>query len=135
MDWTTIYPIGYILFMTTSTNPNTIYIGTTWVRYAKGQVLVGVNEDDSDFTAGKTGGEKTHKLTINEMPSHSHPIDIHRSSSEASGFGLTQSGSFLNRPMVYNDQAITMNTQNNGSGNAHNILQPYIAVYVWRRTS
>lgn len=40
---------------------------------AQGRTLVGVNTSDNDFkTPEKTGGEKTHKLTISEMPRHSH---------------------------------------------------------------
>jgi len=38
-----------------------------------GRVPVGLNESDVDFdTAGKTGGEKEHTLTVSEMPSHNH---------------------------------------------------------------
>ena len=39
----------------------------------KGKVSVGLNVDDTDFnTLGKTGGEKTHTLTIAELASHTH---------------------------------------------------------------
>lgn len=39
----------------------------------KGRVPVGLDSDDTDFNSiGKTGGEKTHKLTIEEMPNHTH---------------------------------------------------------------
>lgn len=41
----------------------------------KGRISVGLDSSDTDFDAlGKTGGEKTHTLTINEMPSHNHGL-------------------------------------------------------------
>ncbi len=42
-----------------------------------GRFVVGYSANDSDYNAvGKTGGEKTHKLTVSEMPSHSHSITM-----------------------------------------------------------
>ena len=39
----------------------------------RGKVTVGKDSTDTDFnTLGKTGGEKTHTLTVSEMPKHSH---------------------------------------------------------------
>lgn len=68
-----MYPVGSLYFSTNSTSPATIY-GGTWERYGKGRTLVSVNESDTDFTAGKTGGEKTHVLTVDEMPKHRHTV-------------------------------------------------------------
>ena len=70
------YPVGSIYMSGNNVNPEEIW-GGKWERYAQGQVLVGVNEEDADFaTAGKKGVEKTHTLTINEMPSHNHSISV-----------------------------------------------------------
>ena len=66
-----IYPIGSIYLSLNDINPNKMF-GGTWERI-KGKTLVGVDESDTDFKTSKlTGGEKTHKLTIAEMPSHTH---------------------------------------------------------------
>lgn len=73
----TVYPVGSIYTSVNSTDPSTLF-GGTWERFGKGKVLVGVDEDDSDFSeANKTGGEKTHTLTTNEMPSHTHTQNSH----------------------------------------------------------
>lgn len=66
------YPVGSIYeTMDSSFDPNKKW-GGTWERI-KGKTLVGVDENDDDFkTANKVGGEKTHKLSISEMPTHKH---------------------------------------------------------------
>lgn len=67
-----IYPIGSVYISINHTNPGTIF-GGTWERFGNGKVLVGVDENDTDFsTAEQSGGEKEHVLTTAEMPSHSH---------------------------------------------------------------
>ena len=67
-----IYPVGSIKMTAENTNPST-YLGGTWVAWGAGKVPVGVDTTDTDFaTVEKTGGEKEHILTTNEMPSHEH---------------------------------------------------------------
>lgn len=69
-----IYPVGSIYLTVDSNNPMYKF-GGSWVEFGKGRVLVGVNSSDTDFnTVEKTGGEKTHKLTTSEIPSHTHTM-------------------------------------------------------------
>lgn len=86
----------------------------------KGKIPVGKDEDDTDFdTLGNTGGEKEHTLTINEMPSHSHMLQL-RSYESASGTGqwhATYNG---------NESQSNVGSWETGGSQAHNILQPYI---------
>lgn len=84
-----INPVGSLYFSGNSTNPGTLFAGTTWEAYATGKTLIGVDPDDSDFNeADKTGGTKSidlshthttsgHALTTSEMPSHTHSIGSH----------------------------------------------------------
>ena len=67
------YYIGKLIFDTQNVNPAT-YLGFgTWQLWGQGRVPVGINPNDSDFNAvEKTGGEKTHKLTVAELASHTH---------------------------------------------------------------
>ena len=71
-----MYPVGSIYTNASdSTNPATLLGFGTWTAFGAGKVPVGFNSADSDFnTAEKTGGEKTHKLTTTEMPSHGHGV-------------------------------------------------------------
>ena len=136
------YPVGSIYISTSSANPSTIY-GGTWERYRQGKTLVGLNEGEPGFnTINKTGGEKTHTLTINEMPSHNHnlgghtflwgenvgTVNIKNANAEA---GTTSQ----NRLYTYQNQYGWANTLVNGGSQPHNNLQPYITVYMWKRTS
>lgn len=121
-----IYPVGSIIENANADfNPNTVFSGTTWERI-KGKVLVGVDEDDTDFaTTGKTGGEKTHTLTIEEMPSHQHSL-----TSVSTNAYMVPQGNYYGVRGQDN-----RNTDKTGGGKAHNNLPPYMTVYIWKRTA
>ena len=73
-----LYPVGYIYMSTNSANPGTLFPGTTWEAYAQGRVLIGAGtgtdsrSEQKTFTAGSTGGEYNHQLTVGELAVHSH---------------------------------------------------------------
>jgi hypothetical protein len=70
-----IYPVGSIYISTSSTNPGTTFNRGTWEAFATGRTLVGIDTSQSEFnTVEETGGAKTHTLTINEIPAHTHGI-------------------------------------------------------------
>lgn len=128
--WKTIYPVGSIYISTSATfNPNTTW-GGTWEQTASGRCLIGAN---TTYPLGSIGGESTHTLTIEELPQHSHGI---YGADSRSGSNTLQKPYF-----TYKDQGQTtsyvsgiMGTELTGSGNAHNNMQPYLAVYMWKRT-
>lgn len=134
------FPVGFIYMSTTSTNPST-YFGGTWEQIAKGRTLVGVDTSDSDFsTVKKTGGEKTHKLTVSEMPSHTHN---YRLSGGYGGLGSStennhgkiygaKDGSWWNYTFKVDEGEVIYST---GGDTAHNNLQPYYTCYIWCRTA
>lgn len=67
------YYVGKLIFDTKNVNPAT-YLGFgTWQLWGSGRVPVGVDTSQTEFnTVEKTGGEKTHKLTVAELASHTH---------------------------------------------------------------
>lgn len=83
-----------------------------------GRVPVGLDAEDTDFdNLGDFGGEKTHTLTVNEIPSHSHTFNFRTSGSQAlSG----NQGAYLLAGTSNDAIAST------GGGQAHNIMQPYL---------
>lgn len=121
-----MHRVGDIIFSTSDENPSTIY-GGTWVAWGKGQVPVGVDTSDSDFnTVEKTGGEKEHTLTVDEMPSHKHDF--------GQQFATTSilSGAYGYYMIAGTQTDVIKNT---GGNQPHNNLQPYITCYMWKRTA
>lgn len=89
----------------------------------RGKVTVGKDSTDADFdTLGKTGGEKTHTLTVSEMPSHNHLRDIENKIVN-NGSGGAWSPSLKGTGNMTDENNSTRNT---GGGQAHNNLQPYL---------
>ena len=127
-----MHRVGDIIFSTSDENPSTIY-GGTWVAWGKGQVPVGVDTSDSDFnTVEKTGGEKEHTLTVDEMPSHSHIQTWNGNIMVGGGSGgESTNGSYLNEGG--NGIYPATLTNNVGNSHSHNNLQPYITCYMWKR--
>lgn len=117
-----IYPIGVIVCGAKPT------VGT-WEKVV-GRFLLG---SSSSHKAGSTGGEEKHKLTVNEMPSHTHnlnpPVLVYgRANSMASFTNYTNDGwkgsDLMGNPIL-----------NTGGGQAHNNMPPYLSVDMWRRTA
>lgn len=84
------------------------------------------------FTAGSTGGEYKHTLTVNEIPSHNHKNFFVNGTTVGWTDKAFQQGALGGvRPNRTSD----ITTGYTGSGQSHNNIQPYIAVYFWQRTS
>lgn len=130
-----IYPVGSIIIRDDSQDMSN-FMGFTWEKVFAGRVLVGLDTTQTEFnTIGKTGGEKTHKLTIDEMPSHNHSYNYHTMSGVGSS-GQKVSGeiyTILNNGTE--EGRIVSSSTNAGGGKSHNILQPYQVVVYWKRIS
>lgn len=124
-----LYPIGAIYLSMTSINPSE-YFGGTWVQISQGRVLAGVNPNDDDFsTANKQGGKKTHTLTIDEMPSHTHSYrryDIYSANIDPGEGGSGREPK---------SATTSYETESAGGNKPHNIMQPYLTCYIWQRTA
>lgn len=120
------FPIGYIYISVSNENP-TNHFGGTWVSFGAGKVLVGVDTSQTEFnTVEKTGGEKTHQLTVDEMPSHSHNTTNHA----GAGSGSLSGG--YNWGFNIGDYG-TLGTESAGGDQPHNNLQPYTTVYMFKK--
>lgn len=102
----------------------------TWVRYAEGRAPVGFSDNASDIaeykTMGNTFGENTHKLKIEEMPSHNFNISFVTGGIGGTGRPATESTS---------SAAANLKTDSLGSDVPHNNIQPSIVTGYWLRTA
>lgn len=135
-----LYPIGSIYFSAVGTNPSELFGFGTWQAWGAGRVAVGVDASQTEFNAvEKTGGEKAHALTINEMPSHTHEISYRPIGDPSDDpFALFKSeggitGTYNSPGTELSQDALEAKAA--GGGQAHNNLQPYITCYMWKRTA
>lgn len=117
------YPVGSIYISVNSINPETFF-GGTWEQI-KDKFLLSAGDS---YTAGTTGGEATHTLTIAEMPKHSH---VERARNEnTAGYANQVLGGY-----AYSSLSSEVTTDVAGGGQAHNNMPPYLVVYMWKRTA
>ena len=131
------YPIGSIYMnASNSANPASLLGFGTWSSFGAGRVLTGLDSSQSEFNAiGETGGAKTaaHTLTTAEIPSHTHTIqgrNYNISLHDIAGTVLEP----YNTSHGSNSDPSTDATGGGGS-HSHSTLQPYIVVYMWKRTA
>ena len=148
------WPVGSIYISTKPTGPHELF-GGTWEPIQDTFLwCAGPNH-----AAGTTGGEETHKLTINEFPQHTHKVAVFTGGSNDLGDydtrffspdGHLASYSPGNAKLwhVWKDGRNKTWGINNGfsgtgdpAGNAlptggnqpHNNMPPYKSVYAWQR--
>jgi len=119
-----IYPVGSIYMSVVSNNPDELF-GGAWVQL-KDRFLLGAGDT---YTGGDTGGEVTHTLTVNEIPSHSHHQNCSGGGDNTDYFSVERG------PCSANDKIGEYNTGSTGGGQAHNNMPPYLVVYMWQRTA
>jgi hypothetical protein len=129
-----IYPVGSIYMSVNNVPPETLF-GGTWEQIEDTFLLAA----GGTYAAGTTGGEATHTLTVNEMPSHAG----HLSANDSNWNGTD--GLFLDKSamQVYGttgrgwtlqaDNEVIPAGNSAGGGAAHNNMPPYLAVFMWKR--
>lgn len=143
-----IYPVGSLYLTLGSVHPDKLFPGTSWEKL-EGRFLLG---SSASTAAGSWGGEASHTLTEQEMPSHAHGM------AESGGHGhdvpsprvdpgmyefvtVSRGGAGVNVVAPQNsfpshtttDGAHTHPIQCTGGGQPHNNMPPYLAVNMYRR--
>lgn len=131
-----VYPVGSIYMSATLATATQVQnvLGGTWQAWGAGRVPVGVDSTQTEFnTTGKTGGEKTHTLTVSEIPSHNHILDVGVDNAPTGQFIPTSTSTKQwNYTHITNEPT---NTRSSGGNGSHNNLPPYITCYMYKRTA
>ena len=114
------YTVGAVYISTVATSPAQIY-GGVWEQIKDRFILAA----GDTYSAGDTGGEATHTLTVNEMPNHSHQYNY-------TAYATATSGTNRRFAQGSGGQNTTLET---GGGQPHNNMPPYLAVYIWKRVA
>lgn len=134
--WKKIYPVGSIYISVNSTSPQTLF-GGTWEQI-KDTFLLACGDT---YSNGDTGGEATHTLTTDEMPSHTHTQNPHSHTIGSltryniTGKGVAAVGDGYGNTQNYKTGNTTATNKNTGGGQAHNNMPPYLTVFMWKRTA
>ena len=144
------WPVGAIYTSTVPTYPDTLFGFGQWEYIEQGRVLL---SQGSRYEAGTTGGEESHKLTTDELAPHSHSFSGNTSSDGSHTHQYTLSNNntggegalWSDRCSAQNNRATSTNgnhthsfsgtTSTVGGNNGHNNMQPYLSVYMWKRTA
>lgn len=153
-----IMHVGYIHFSTVNINPAELFGFGTWEAMPAGRVLLAQGKVETEnythnFVAGETGGEFVHQLTVGELPSHNHTASSNvtgehnhgiyingyngnMSGAQNYGWGSDDHSIGLRRNYTENNgsHTHTISIGNTGSSQSHNNMEPYIVVYMWKRT-
>lgn len=147
-----LHPIGSIYIAVISTNPGTLFGFGTWVAFATGRTLIGINPADTIMdTAEETGGSKDaviplHTHTVTD-PGHFHIDGYGGTDAPAPRYGLSNTAisarsdpdtttglSYVTGANTSTEESdITIAETGVSVTNAN--LPPYVVVYMWKRTA
>jgi hypothetical protein len=138
-----IYPVGSIYTnATVATNPGTLLGFGTWTAFGAGRVPVGFDAGNALFdTAEETGGSAdaitvshTHTATVTD-PGHTHTsnANVNNSQNLAGGPSTTLSRQTATIDPAFTGITVAISTTGSSGTNAN--YQPYITVYMWKRTA
>ena len=145
---TALFPVGTIYTAIVSTNPGTLLGFGTWTAFGAGRVMVGLDAGNALFdTAEETGGSAdaivvshTHTATVTD-PGHSHTLFTGYAGTST---GSTNASSYQAKTLPTDTATVGIDTNTTGvsvaisttgSSGTNANYQPFITVYMWKRTA
>ena len=153
----TAWPIGSVFLSVVSTNPATLLGFGTWSAFGAGKVLVGLDSGDVNFdTAEETGGAKTVQSSAQTFAGAASTTVVNHV--HVQRYGTPATGNFTTSAVVdassggtggtagSNATAVSTSDPTGGAANytpagtntpgtATSVVQPYIVVYMFKRTA
>jgi hypothetical protein len=135
-----LFPVGAIYTAIVSTNPATLIGFGTWTAFGAGRVMVGFDSSNALFDAAEETGGSANAIVV----SHTHTATVtdaghaHTYSSPAVGGVLVNAAAPTGGGTENTGTAttgITVANSTEGSSGTNANYQPYITVYMWKRTA
>ena len=147
-----IYPVGSIYMSVNTTNPSTIFQGTTWEAVGQGRTLVGAGtgKDSANvsktFSSGASGGwynavvvSHNHSASTGSAGKHNHTIspmtyreNYYSGGGKSNAWYAGSSTAHTNTTGAHT-HGVTVNS--NGVSGVDRNIQPYLVVNMWKRTA
>jgi len=151
------WPVGAVFISVVSTNPNTLLGFGTWAAFGAGKVLVGLDSGDTSFdTVEETGGAKTVQSSAQTFAGTASTTVVNHV--HVQRYGTPATGNFTTSAVVdtssggtggtagSNVTAVSTSNPTGGAadytpvgtntpGAATSVVQPYIVVYMFKRTA
>lgn len=116
-----LYPVGSIFI---TNNPSNLpLISGKWTQWGQGRTIVGA---PSTYYAEVTGGEYQHKLSVAELPAHTHGLTFRKNPNYKGDNSWDYAAG---------EEESSRTTTSTGGDGAHNNIQPSVAYYYYKRTS
>lgn len=135
-----LHPVGSIYISVVATNPNTLFGFGTWVAFATGRTLVGIDISNSIMdTVEETFGNAdavnvSHSHTITD-PGHNHTVTTNAGSFQQNEGGDAGGGFQGTITSTTNTKTTGITIDSAGVTGTNKNYQPSIAVYIWKRTA
>ena len=135
----TDHPVGSYYHTDTNDNPATILGFGFWQR-VNGRLLVGYDPGQAEFNQpGKTGGNKAHTLTENNLPPHRHKFPGDDQLLDRGGIGAAEcihiADNFSYDASSSHGRGRTYGTSSVGKADPITHLPPYRVTNIWVRTA
>ena len=125
-----VYPVGSVYLTLNNVDPGTLF-GGTWTQI-KDRFLLAAGDT---YSARQEGGEATHTLSVNEMPTHKHTLKIQGNTAEQWATSTKFTNGSSSQITSYGTGSGGVSITEEGGGQPHNNMPPYYVVYMWWRVS
>lgn len=119
------HPVGTYYISDSATSPASLF-GGSW-QAINNRFLYATGK----YSAGTTGGEESHVLSVSEMPQHNHDIRT------LSGSSASSSNEYIKADATWNVlyQLSTASIGLRGNNQPHNNMPPFLVVNMWKRVA